>query len=141
MEAGNLSAQSEVVRPGRPGYSYQQVRTDLTESVDIHAGCVLEPGDFVLGWTAETISLPSASRFAARVEGKSSLARLALVVHMTAPTIHPGFQGQIQLEICNHGPLKIELMPGMRICQLVVEMVYGTPEAGYSGMFKGQTAE
>ena len=59
----------------------------------------------MLGWTAEYVELPIDSRIAARVEGKSSLARLGLGVHITAPTIHAGFPGQIRLEIVNHGHL------------------------------------
>ncbi len=74
-------------------------------------GCPILPGKFYLGWTLEQIQLPHRSRLAARVEGKSSLARLGLGVHVTAPTIHaglgdkpanPDFLGNpIQLEIWN----------------------------------------
>lgn len=79
------------------------------------------------------------------MEGKSSLARLGLGVHVTAPTIHAGFGykdadpefagNPIQLEIWNTGPLPIVLKPGMRVCQLVFEQVDGTPEQGYAGQF------
>ena len=55
------------------------------------AGFILKPGMFVLGWTAEQISLPYTSRLAARVEGRSSLARVGVGIHVTAPTIHAGF--------------------------------------------------
>jgi dCTP deaminase len=99
---------------------------------------VIEPGGFVLGWTKETIHLPPMSRLAARVEGKSSLARLGIGVHLTAPTIHAGFKGQIQLEIKNSGPHRISLQPGMRVCQLIFEATTGTPEKGYAGAFLGQ---
>ena len=87
----------------------------------------IEPPPFVLGWTIEKIKLPFSSRLAARVEGKSSLARLGIGVHVTAPTIHAGFGDRlgspdyagtpIQLEIWNVGPLPIRLTKGMRICQ------------------------
>jgi dCTP deaminase len=96
----------------------------------------------------EQIQLPHRSRLAARVEGKSSLARLGLGVHVTAPTIHAGFGEKsanpeflgnpIQLEIWNTGPLPIVLKPGLRICQPIFEHVDGTPEQGYAGQFATQ---
>jgi dCTP deaminase len=72
------------------------------------------------------------------VEGKSSLARLGIAIHATAPIIHSGFKGPIQLEICNLGPNEVTLDPGMYVCQLVFELTTGTPERGYSGMFQDQ---
>jgi dCTP deaminase len=72
------------------------------------------------------------------VEGKSSLARLGLAIHVTAPTIHGGFSGNIQLEVINYGPLPIKLRPGMKICQLIFEQTLGVPEKLYQGQFKGQ---
>jgi dCTP deaminase len=111
-------------------------------------GFLIAPGQFYLGWTQERIQLPHRSRIAARVEGKSSLARLGLGVHVTAPTIHAGFGfsdldpsfvgSPIQLEIWNTGPLPVILRPGLRICQLIFEWVDGTPEQGYSGQFSFQ---
>ncbi len=111
-------------------------------------GRPIEPGRFYLGWTLEQIQLPYRSRLAARVEGKSSLARLGLGVHVTAPTIHAGFGWKeakpdflgnaIQLEIWNTGPVPIILKPGMPICQLIFEYVDGTPEQGYSDQFAMQ---
>ena len=100
---------------------------------------------FLLGWTIEKIQLPYTSRIAARVEGKSSLARIGIGVHVTAPTIHAGFGyrpddptfpgNPIQLEIWNVGPLKVRLVKGLRICQLIFEEVHGTPSKGYDGRF------
>jgi len=85
---------------------------------------------------------------AARVEGKSSLARLGVGVHVTAPTIHAGFGckaddeqyegSELQLEIWNVGKLPIVLDPGIPICQLIFEIVDGTPERGYEGQFAVQ---
>ena len=95
----------------------------------------------MLAWTTEYINyinLVSHHRIAARVEGKSSLARLGLGVHITAPTIHAGFDGHIRLEMFNHGKIPIRLRAGMRICQLVFEQTLGTPEKGYQGQFSGQ---
>jgi len=127
-----------VVDPSAPGYSFNSVVDQLTDTVRIDDGHDLEPQKLVLGWTAERVDLKSAARLAARVEGKSSLARLGLVVHMTAPIIHSGFSGRIQLEIVNFGPLPIRLTPGMPVCQLVFEGTLGVPTAGYRGQFAGQ---
>src|SRR4029077_13727909 len=99
----------------------------------------------VLGWTLEKIKLPNDARIAARGEGKSSLARIGLGIHVTAPTIHPGFGekadepgfpgSEIRLEIWNIGPLKIRLRKGMPICQIIFEEVHGTPEGPSAGQF------
>jgi dCTP deaminase len=125
----------EVVEPG-PKFKYAEFRDKYTKrKILTNKGYVLEPNAFVLAWTHETIDLPNHSRIAARVEGKSSLARLGLAVHVTAPTIHAGFEGPLQLELCNHGMFSIRLTPGMPICQSVFEMTLGTPEKGYSGLF------
>ena len=102
----------------------------------------------MLGVTRETIGLALPSDLeqdirrkgclAARVEGKSSLARFGLLVHFTAPTIHAGFSGTIALEMMNLGPAPIRLSRGMPICQLILEQVFGEPLSG-AGQFQGQT--
>lgn len=69
--------------------------------------------------TRERIGLPSF--LAARIEGRSTLARLGLSVHQSAPTVHPTFHGQLQLELTNAGPYTLRLYPGQAICQLAVE--------------------
>lgn len=128
----------EIITPG-PKFKYAEFREKYTKKkILTKKGYVLAPNDFVLAWTHETIDLPNHSRIAARVEGKSSLARLGLAVHVTAPTIHAGFEGPLQLELCNHGPVSIRLTPGMPICQLIFEMTLGTPAKGYSGIFLRQ---
>jgi len=112
----------------------------LTEKHEIgEAGRASTPRRLVLAWTREYVNLKFDARLAARVEGKSSLSRLGLAVHVTAPTIHSGFDGRIRLEIINHGPLPIRLRSGMRICQLIFEQTLGTPERGYRGQFSGQS--
>ncbi len=80
---------------------------------------LLDPGMFVLAWTRERVSLPS--WLAARVEGRSTLARLGLSVHQTAPTVHATLEGDLQLELSNAGPFSLQLYPGQRICQLILE--------------------
>ncbi len=128
----------EIITPG-PKFKYPKFRDKYTKKINISSkGYVLEPYAFVLAWTHETISLPNHSRIAARIEGKSSLARLGLAIHVTAPTIHAGFEGAIQLELCNYGPVSIRLTPGIPICQLIFEMTFGTPAKGYSGVFLSQ---
>ena len=99
---------------------------------------ILRPGDFIVALTEERVEIRESARIAARVEGKSSLARIGLGVHITAPTIHAGFRGYITLEIKNHGDLPIKLVPGMPVCQLIFEMVFGTPSITMSGIFQDQ---
>ena len=84
------------------------------------------------------------------MEGRSSLARLGVGVHVTAPVIHAGFGSledphhvgtRIRLEIWNCGPLHVCLEKGMKVCQLILEEVHGTPEKGYEGGFATQAPE
>lgn len=105
------------------------------------SGCVmLRPKEFVIGITRERIELPARGRLAARVEGRSRYARLGLVVHMTAPTIHNGFSGQITLEIMNHGPIPLLIRPNVtRLCQLVFERVDDEPSRTLASPFQHQT--
>ena len=93
---------------------------DLTEEVHVESDgkFVLHPGDFVLGGTIETIEM--AVDLVGRIEGKSSLGRLGLMVHSTAGYVDPGFRGKLTLELSNHANLPILLWPGMRIGQLSV---------------------
>jgi len=98
----------------------------------------LHPGKFILAKTFETVELPLKGGLAARIEGKSSFARVGLLVHFTAPTIHAGFKGVITLEMANFGPFEIILKPQMYICQLIVETVLGRPFSNES-TFQGQT--
>lgn len=135
--------------PHDPNFDFQALTNQLTQIISLpREGYLLEPQGFALGWTIEKIRLPHSSRLAARVEGKSSLARLGLGIHVTAPTIHAGFGfdendpnhpgNALQLEIWHVGPLPIVLVPGMSVCQLIFEEVHGTPEKGYAGMFANQ---
>jgi len=117
----------------------------LLEPVRIQGGFELPPGGCVLGSTQETVTCPE--DLVARVEGKSSLGRLFLAVHITAGWIDSGFTGQITLEIVNHGPWGVVLWPGMPIAQLNFAKLsqpcvvpYGSPTLGshYQGQ-KGPT--
>jgi dCTP deaminase len=101
-----------------PVIDVKQNLEELTQLVDIGEGdaFVLHPGEFVLGSTLERIALPA--DLVARVEGKSSLGRLGLLVHATAGFIDCGFDGHITLELSNVANLPITLYPGMKIGQI-----------------------
>lgn len=100
-------------------------------------GARLEPGQFLLACSMETITL--SPHIAARVEGKSSLGRMGVQVHITAGFIDPGFSGQITLEIHNVAPWGVMLYPEMSIAQIVFEQV-SPPERDYTktGHYCGQ---
>jgi len=106
-----------------------------------HDGLVAVPRDgFLLAKTLEIINLPLSSCLAARVEGRSSFARLGLAVHITAPTVHAGFEGPIVLEIKNLGPFTLKLEPGKTpICQMIFEKVSSQPEGPLVTDFQKQT--
>lgn len=112
----------------------------LTEAIEpVHGVVRIEPGAFVLVRTLEEVSLPIASRLAARVEGRSTQARLGMGVHITAPTVHAGFSGRITLEILNHGPFTLQVTPNQTIlCQLIIERVGARPRRGIQTAFIGQ---
>ena len=95
--------------------------------------------DFILALTLEKVTLPLSSKLAARVEGRSSLARFGLAVHITAPTIHSGFSGPIALEIKNLGPHTLKIEPGKTcICQLVFEQLKSEPTISLKTVFQDQ---
>jgi dCTP deaminase len=109
--------------------------------IDEDAGFPLNPGMFVLAQTNEYVGLPILSNFttclAARIEGKSSRARCGLLIHFTAPTVHPGWDGPLSLEMINFGPVAFTLRRGMAIAQLILEEVKVMPFAKPS-QFQGQ---
>src|ERR1700753_439176 len=114
-----------------------QQQGELTSAVETpdDETFVLHPGEFVLGSTFESVSLPD--DLAGRLEGKSSLGRLGLLTHSTAGFIDPGFSGHITLELSNVASLPITLWPGMKIGQLCIlrltspaEHPYGSSRVG-----------
>ncbi len=116
---------------------------DLTRLVETKPGepFILHPGEFVLGATYESVTLPD--DIAARLEGKSSLGRLGLLTHSTAGFVDPGFTGHITLELSNVATLPIKLWPGMKIGQLCffrlsspASKPYGSGE--YASRYQGQ---
>lgn len=99
--------------------------------VDIAEGeaFILHPGEFALGSTIERVKVPA--NLVARVEGRSSIGRLAVVVHATAGFVDPGFEGQITLELANLGGCAVKLYPGMRISQIVFHTMTSPSERPY----------
>ena len=97
---------------------------------------VMKPNQFVIAKTLESVTLPL--HIAARIEGKSSHARIGLSVHVTAPTVHAGFKGNLYLEMYNIGPFDIVLQSGMEIAQLILEHVGLPAQQGYHGQFHSQ---
>jgi len=97
---------------------------------------ILYPGGFVLGKTREIVTL--GPKIAARVEGKSTLARLGISIHLTAPIIHAGWDGVLVLELKNAGPYPFRLVPGMTICQVVFERLGRLPKRPMRSQYKGQ---
>jgi dCTP deaminase len=109
----------------------------LTELITVGDGesFVIHPGEFCLGRTQEWVELPN--DLVARIEGKSSLGRLGLIVHATAGFVDPGFAGTLTLEITNLTRVPIVLWPGKAIAQLSLmaldrpaERPYGHPDLG-----------
>ena len=93
----------------------QEDLTELVEVVDDNA-FILHPGEFVLGSTLERVCLPA--DLVARLEGKSSLGRLGLLIHSTAGFVDAGWDGHLTLELSNVATLPIALYPGMKIGQI-----------------------
>lgn len=112
-------------------------QTGLTTPVEVSAdGFVLHPGQFALASTFETVRV--GTHLAARLEGKSGLGRLGLVVHATAGFIDPGFAGQVTLELSNVAPLPIRLHVGMRIGQLCILRMSSPTTRPYGTGGRGQ---
>jgi dCTP deaminase len=116
---------------------------NYTETVTLADGdaFILHPGEFALGSTSERIRVPD--DLVARVEGRSSIGRLAVVVHATAGFIDPGFEGHVTLELSNLGRLPVKLYPGMRISQVVFHTMTSPAErpygAGRGSKYQGQS--
>jgi dCTP deaminase len=126
-----------------PFIDVRQPMDDLTELVEISSEdrFILHPGEFVLGQTLERVRLPD--DLVARLEGKSSLGRLGLLIHSTAGFVDAGFEGNLTLELSNVANLPITIYYGMPIGQISfmrmdgpVESPYGSGEAG--SKYQGQ---
>jgi dCTP deaminase len=127
-----------------PYIDVKQPMEGLTELIEINDDdpFILHPGEFVLGSTLERVALPD--DLVARLEGKSSLGRLGLLIHSTAGFIDPGWDGHVTLELSNVANLPITIYVGMKIGQLSfvqmtepAETPYGASSLG--SKYKGQT--
>jgi len=128
-------------------YAFIDVRApqpDLTELLNVadEEPFVLHPGEFVLGQTVEWVELPN--DLVARLEGKSSLGRLGLLIHSTAGYVDPGWKGKLTLELSNVAKLPIALYFGMKIGQISffqmsspVDRPYGS--SGLGSKYQGQS--
>lgn len=130
----------QIIDPGNAGHDYRTLAARHQERVtaDADGSVVLRRGEFVLCTTRERVELPITTRIAARVEGRSSLARYGVGIHVTAPTIHAGFRGRITLKVTHSGVYPVRLRPGMRICQLVFEQLNSLPSEEMRGAFQDQ---
>jgi len=114
-----LAAQFRIFRNHtRAVIDVKQDLSDLTEMVEMTNGqpFILHPGEFVLGSTLERVKVPD--DLVARIEGKSSLGRLGLLIHSTAGFVDAGWNGQLTLELSNVASLPITLYPEMKIGQI-----------------------
>src|SRR6266481_7440513 len=116
---------------------------DLTELVEVgrEGSFILHPGEFVLGSTLERVALPD--DLVARLEGKSSLGRLGLLIHSTAGFVDAGWDGHLTLELSNVANLPIAIYPGMRIGQISFLRMTSEADAPYGSestrsKYKGQ---
>lgn len=146
----DLTLAAEIAIPRKGPYTYDLIANGLAQFIgrnsekvllDTNQPFALAPKQFVLALTREVVGLPLPTKgetcLAGRIEGKSSRARCGVLVHFTAPTIHPGWYGQLTLEMVNLGPVPFILRLGMPIAQLIVEEVKGIPLANIS-QFHGQ---
>ena len=134
-----------VFRNSRRAYiDIREDTSDLTEMVEIEDDkpFILHPGEFVLASTLEHIELPD--DLVARLEGKSSLGRIGLLIHSTAGYVDPGWKGHLTLELSNVANLPVTLYYGMKIGQVSylrlstpAETLYGSPALG--SKYQGQT--
>lgn len=132
------SGVSLIINPGK--ISPEDVFADYAKEVTVPSGGGFEvnPGEFVLGYTLERVEL--SNQLAARIEGRSSMARFGVSVHQSAPTVQASFAGQLRLEISNVGPYTVRLEPGMRFCQLIVEQLSSPAQSTAKSRWQDQAA-
>ncbi len=106
----------------------------VSETIDVDDYLTLLPGQSAHGITIESLSLPN--NICGWIQGRSTLARVGLMVHITANFIHPGTTGKQVLEMTNSGPMPLAIHPGISICQIILEDTRG--KAQYKGTFHNQ---
>ena len=112
---------------------------EFTRVVSVPEGepFIMHPNELVLAATIEEIALPA--DMLGRLEGRSSLGRLGIIVHGTAPLFFPGFSGRCVMELGNIGPMPVALYPGMRICSFTFEKISSPSSRPYRGKYSGQS--
>ncbi len=105
---------------------------EITKEVKVkkNDSFMMQPGDFVLAVTLEKVKI--APDLMGRLEGRSSLGRLGIVVHSTASIFDPGWDGKPVLELGNLGRMAVKLTPGMRICAMTFEELTSASEVPYT---------
>lgn len=143
----HLDSAIRIFRPWKPPY-YIDLRQELDQLTEIeeipqNGHFALGPGQFVLGSTVEHVELPD--DIIGRLEGKSSLGRIGLLIHATAGYVDPGWKGKLTLELSNVSAMPILLYPGMKISQISFHRMttpadrpYGSP--GLGSKYQGQDA-
>ncbi|MEK9178581.1 MAG: dCTP deaminase [Patescibacteria group bacterium] len=114
------------IDPSKKDYS-----NEITREISVKNGesFIMQPGDFVLAVTLEKVRI--AEDLMGRLEGRSSLGRLGIVVHSTASVFDPGWDGKPVLELGNLGRMAVELRPGMRICAMTFEELSSKADVPY----------
>ncbi len=112
--------------------SKKDFSNEITKELVVKDGdnFIMQPGDFVLAVCLENVKIPA--DLMGRLEGRSSLGRLGLVVHSTASTFDAGWDGKPVLELGNLGRMAISLTPGMRICAMTFEELSSPAETPYT---------
>lgn len=115
------------IDPSKKDYS-----NEITREIKVKKGekFIMQPGDFVLAVTLEKVQIPN--NLMGRLEGRSSLGRLGIVVHSTASIFDPGWSGKCVLELGNLGRMAVALEPGMRICAMAFEELSSESDVPYS---------
>ena len=143
----HLDRAIRIFKPWKPPY-YIDLRQELNELTEVEeipemGHFALGPGQFVLGSTVERVELPD--DIIGRLEGKSSLGRIGLLIHATAGYVDPGWRGKLTLELSNVSAIPILLYPGMKISQISFHRMttpadrpYGSP--GLGSKYQGQDA-
>lgn len=133
-------AKKELIDPAHDS----KALNEYTELIRVGNGdsFIIQPGEFVLGRSIETIKV--ADDLVARLDGRSSMGRIALLVHATAGYIDPGFCGTVTLELSNVGKMPIALYPGQRIGQISFEQLSSPAERPYgegrNSKYQGQVS-
>jgi dCTP deaminase len=109
---------------------------EFTETVTAPGGMLLMPGETILGWTLERIT--TSDSICGWLEGRSTFARLGLMVHISASFMQPGLENHQCLEMTNFSPNPMSVRPGTRICQFIFQRTIGA--AHYRGKFSDQRA-